>query len=161
MMDRQKCYSLWGESTGGEFNPHSLENLSLLIPESVEDSEKQTNEVFSDKWSEYEQTENKEVWYQMQRDWYLMLYGFSEVADLQAFLRSKKIIFDAGCGLAHSLTNLGKRLRKAIAGGEVFVNALKFGSTEALVLPSSKAQHALRLQLVIGPASHAHDVLLS
>jgi ubiquinone/menaquinone biosynthesis C-methylase UbiE len=136
MMNRQKCYSLWAESTGGEFHPYSLENLSLLIPESVEDSEKQTNEVFSDKWSEYEQTENKEIWFQMQRDWYLTLYGFSDVADLQAFLRSQKIIFDAGCGLGYKTAWFASLAPDSLVIGIDYSDAVRIAAQNYLEVPN-------------------------
>ena len=64
-------------------------------------TEQQTSDAFSDKWGAYEETSEKEIWYKMQKDWYLRLYGFASEKDFANFLQSKKVIFDAGCGLGY------------------------------------------------------------
>lgn len=64
-------------------------------------TEQQTSDAFSDKWGAYEETSEKEIWYKMQKDWYLKLYGFASEKDFANFLQSKKVIFDAGCGLGY------------------------------------------------------------
>lgn len=72
----------------------------LTLCEAASDAEQsQTNEVFSDKWSRYEKSPEKEGLYEMQRRWYLELYGFDSEASLALFLKQRKVIFDAGCGL--------------------------------------------------------------
>ncbi len=68
---------------------------------SAEESQAQTNEVFTEKWSSYNSSEEKERLYDMQRRWYLDLYGFPNEQELAAFLRTKNTIFDAGCGLGY------------------------------------------------------------
>jgi trans-aconitate methyltransferase len=37
----------------------------------------------------------------LQKKWYLKLYGFENEEQLSEFLRSKNVIFDAGCGLGY------------------------------------------------------------
>jgi len=64
-------------------------------------NQQQTNESFSEKWTEYEKTSEKEKLYSMQREWYLKLYGFKNENELAEFLKTKKYIFDAGCGLGY------------------------------------------------------------
>ena len=64
-------------------------------------TEQQTSDAFSDKWGAYEETSEKEIWYKMQKDWYLRLYGFASEKEFANFLQSKKVIFDAGCGLGY------------------------------------------------------------
>lgn len=63
--------------------------------------QQQTNEVFSDKWQKYDASEEKETLYAMQKRWYLELYGFGTEHALAAFLKTKPVIFDAGCGLGY------------------------------------------------------------
>lgn len=64
-------------------------------------NQQHTNEAFSEKWTEYEKTSEKEKAYAFQKKWYLKLYGFESEDDLKRFLSRKKYIFDAGCGLGY------------------------------------------------------------
>jgi ubiquinone/menaquinone biosynthesis C-methylase UbiE len=77
------------------------DNFIYLQSKSEYQNQQQTNDVFSEKWTEYEKTSEKEKLYNMQKEWYLKLYGFDNEADLAKFLASKKFIFDAGCGLGY------------------------------------------------------------
>jgi len=76
-------------------------NLIYLQNKSDFKNQQQTNDVFSEKWTKYEKTEEKEKLYKMQKEWYLKLYGFESENDLASFLKTKKYIFDAGCGLGY------------------------------------------------------------
>lgn len=76
-------------------------NLVYLHDKSEHVNQQQTNDVFSEKWSEYEKTDDKEKLYEMQKNWYLKLYGFDCEQNLADFLKTKKYIFDAGCGLGY------------------------------------------------------------
>lgn len=78
-----------------------VDNLILKGRKSAEVNQQQTNSVFSDKWEQYSQSRNKEKGFKFQREWYLRLYGFDCEGSLAAFLRTKKVIFDAGCGLGY------------------------------------------------------------
>jgi len=76
-------------------------NLIYLQNKSDFKNQQQTNDVFSEKWTKYEKTEEKEKLYKMQKEWYLKLYGFESENDLASFLKTRKYIFDAGCGLGY------------------------------------------------------------
>lgn len=69
--------------------------------DSSSSNQEQTNDVFSEKWSSFTLSENKEKAFEMQKSWYLSLYGFSSEAELAAFLQTKPVIYDAGCGLGY------------------------------------------------------------
>ncbi len=77
------------------------DNLIFLKNTSQDINQQQTNDAFSEKWTEYEKTSEKEKLYDMQKEWYLTLYGFQNEFDLAEFLSTKKYIFDAGCGLGY------------------------------------------------------------
>lgn len=64
-------------------------------------NQEQTTDVFSTKWAKYETSGEKDRLYEMQRRWYLDLYGFVSEAELAEFLGTRRIIFDAGCGLGY------------------------------------------------------------
>jgi len=76
-------------------------NFISLHDNSNKKNQQHTNEVFSEKWTEYENTNEKDKFYDMQKEWYLKLYGFASEDDLANFLSNKKYIFDAGCGLGY------------------------------------------------------------
>jgi len=79
-------------------------NLIILHNESKFEAQQQTNEAFSEKWiTWWKNVENKkkEKLYDFQKDWYFKLYGFKNEEQFSTFLRSKKVIFDAGCGLGY------------------------------------------------------------
>jgi ubiquinone/menaquinone biosynthesis C-methylase UbiE len=75
--------------------------IILATTQTKADSKKniQTNKSFSEKWKKYESSQHKDNYYEMQKEWYLKLYGFDSQNYFAKFLQSKKIIFDAGCGL--------------------------------------------------------------
>ncbi|MEN8810587.1 MAG: class I SAM-dependent methyltransferase [Flavobacteriales bacterium] len=61
----------------------------------------QTQETFSEKWSQFEQGDKKEEVYSFQKEWFLELYGFDSEESLKQFLSSKNTIIDTGCGLGY------------------------------------------------------------
>jgi ubiquinone/menaquinone biosynthesis C-methylase UbiE len=81
-----------------ELSNEGINNFQFLS-KSFSSNQQQTNEAFSDKWSVYNKSTEKEKYYQLQKDWYLKLYGFSSENELTEFLKKNKIILDAGCGL--------------------------------------------------------------
>ena len=78
-----------------------VDNFISLHTSSNYENQQHTNDAFSEKWAEYENTDNKDVFYDMQKQWYLKLYGFKTEDELANFLQDKKYIFDAGCGLGY------------------------------------------------------------
>lgn len=76
-------------------------NFISLNEDTTNVNQAQTNEAFSDKWSCFEKTAQKERAFEFQKQWYLTLYGFTSEDTLAAFLHDKKVIFDAGCGLGY------------------------------------------------------------
>ena len=60
-------------------------------------NQKQTNQAFTNKWTEYSQEEikEKEKLFEFQKNWYLELYGFENESALANFLKEKSVILDA------------------------------------------------------------------
>lgn len=77
------------------------ENYIYLEEKSDFLNQAHTNDAFSEKWTQYEEGSNKESFYEMQKTWYLKLYGFKDENSFADFLSNKKYIFDAGCGLGY------------------------------------------------------------
>jgi ubiquinone/menaquinone biosynthesis C-methylase UbiE len=136
MINRDEAYSFWEKITGSSFHPEKFENFMTLAAFGTADSEKQTNEVFSDKWGEYEHSKNKETWYQMQKDWYLKLYGFSTVDDLSNFLNSQKVIFDAGCGLGYKTAWFASLAPNSLIIGIDFSDAVRIAARNYQTVPN-------------------------
>src|SRR5689334_19951082 len=76
-------------------------NHLVLSAASADSNQAQTNAAFSTKWSRYAASGEREALYAMQRRWYLSLYGFASETELAQFLRGRRVIFDAGCGLGY------------------------------------------------------------
>jgi ubiquinone/menaquinone biosynthesis C-methylase UbiE len=76
-------------------------NFAIHRTKSQHVKQQQTNEVFTDKWTKYNESKEKERLYEFQRKWYLKLYGFESEENLQNFLRRCDVILDAGCGLGY------------------------------------------------------------
>lgn len=116
-------------------NFHNL--LGLSVPSSVTDNyislneetsdieQSQTNEVFSDKWSRYDKSSEKEGLYEMQKSWYLDLYGFNSEDNLAVFLKSRPVIFDAGCGLGYKAAWFAQLAPESLIIGMDFSGAAK------------------------------------
>lgn len=79
----------------------SYDNYISMVEETPDAKQSQTNKAFSDKWTRYNNFSGKEGLFNMQKRWYLELYGFGSEEKFAAFLKAKKIIFDAGCGLGY------------------------------------------------------------
>lgn len=76
-------------------------NYFLIEDSSNLKNQQQTNEIFSDKWDKVDKEEGLVKMEEFQKNWYLKLYGFKDEIELQSFLKPKKVILDAGCGLGY------------------------------------------------------------
>lgn len=64
-------------------------------------NQEQTKEIFSDKWREVEKLKEAANLFKYQFEWFLQLYGFETEQELAKYLKTKKIILDAGSGLGY------------------------------------------------------------
>ena len=103
------------EHTGGNFIAGGASSQAR--------NQQQTNEVFSEKWKSYDQSGEKERLYEMQKRWYLQLYGFGTEEALAAFLRAREVIFDAGCGLGYKAAWFAKLAPESLVIGMDFSDA--------------------------------------
>ena len=78
-------------------------NVFIISDKSIFFNQEQTNNIFSDKWNNYnkEKLNEKKNFFEFQKKWYLKLYGFSDEQELQSYLSKKEVILDAGCGLGY------------------------------------------------------------
>src|SRR5215208_5865730 len=111
-------------------------NFVILTGVSEHLNQQHTNEAFTEKWQKYEQSDEKERLYQYQRDWYLKLYGFGTETALAQFLRSKKIILDAGCGLGYKAAWFAELAPHALVIGMDFSDAVCQAALDYVDLPN-------------------------
>lgn len=111
-------------------------NYAALADVSRADEQQQTNEAFTEKWSRYEETDDKATFYRFQRDWYLRLYGFGTEAALRAALQAHEVIFDAGCGLGYKAAWLAELAPHAIVIGMDFSEAARIAAQNYAHLPN-------------------------
>src|SRR3569832_2280871 len=95
------------------------------------DNQVQTEKIFSDKWTEFEQQMNAgeqsgdtERFYAFQFDWFLKLYGFDSEEELRTYLSTKKFIIDTGCGLGYKVGWFAKLAPQATVIGIDISDAL-------------------------------------
>jgi len=75
-----------------------------------ETNQKQTQDIFSDKWLETDEYKNIDKLYEFQYQWFLSLYGFESEEKLTEYLSTKKTIIDTGCGLCIFYKSITKRI---------------------------------------------------
>lgn len=61
----------------------------------------QTQDIFSDKWTDAESYTGLNSFYEFQFEWFLSLYGFESEDSFRAYLSDKQTIIDTGCGLGY------------------------------------------------------------
>ena len=103
-------------------------NFIILNSGSEYGNQQHTNDAFSEKWIEYEKTSEKEKLYDMQKKWYLKLYGFSTEKELASFLQTKEYIFDAGCGLGYKAKWIADLSPNSIVIGMDFSDACQIAA---------------------------------
>lgn len=106
------------------------------------ENQDQTNEVFSEKWSKYDQSGEQDRLYAFQKEWYLKLYGFATEGALKNFLKDKTVIFDAGCGLGYKAAWFAQLAPSSLVIGMDF--------SEAAVYAAARYRHITNLYFVRG-----------
>ena len=127
-MSREHFLSSLGSIFSRDFRPDTVENFLNLESLSSGVNQRQTNDAFTDKWTVYNKSSEKHKLYEMQRQWYLQLYGFDSECELAEFLRSKKIIFDAGCGLGYKAAWFAQLAPDSLVIGMDFSDAAKLAA---------------------------------
>jgi SAM-dependent methyltransferase len=83
----------------------------------AETNQQQTQEIFSDKWTEAGDYQDINKLYEFQYEWFLSLYGFESEQKLAEYLSGKKTIIDTGCGLGYKAAWFAKLAPHAIVLG--------------------------------------------
>ena len=76
-------------------------NYAIVNASSQFENQTQTNDSFSEKWVKLDAESSTSAFEKFQKDWVLKLYGFESEEGLRQFLKDKKVIVDAGCGLGY------------------------------------------------------------
>ena len=103
-----------------------------IFQDSIDDIDQknhaQTQQIFSEKWSQFEQGDKKKEVYSFQKEWFLKLYGFESEESLKQFLFSKKTIIDTGCGLGYKAAWFAELAPHAIVIGVDISEAAKIAA---------------------------------
>ena len=111
-------------------------NFIAASGDSEHANQQQTNDVFSEKWKSYDQSAEKEGLYEMQKRWYLQLYGFGSEEALASFLRGRAVIFDAGCGLGYKAAWFAELAPQSLVIGMDFSGAAEQAARNYAHLPN-------------------------
>lgn len=116
--------------------PVSAENYRVVAADSADRSQAHTNAAFSEKWARYARSEERERLYEMQRRWYLCLYGFRSESELGGFLRERRVILDAGCGLGYKSAWFAQLAPRSLVIGMDFSDAAAQAAAQYRSLPN-------------------------
>lgn len=111
-------------------------NFVAALSSADDANQQQTNDVFSEKWKSYDSSPEKEGLYEMQKRWYLQLYGFGTEEALAAFLRRHPVIFDAGCGLGYKAAWFATLAPESLVIGMDFSDAARQAAGHYAQLPN-------------------------
>lgn len=125
--------------------PLIKKNLIKLENNPIKTNQRQTNSAFTEKWMKYENTNNKKIYFDMQKKWYLKLYGFKTEKNLSNFLKTKKYIFDAGCGTGFKTKWFADLAPESIVVGMDF--------SDACLIASKKYESTKNLYFIKGDIS--------
>jgi SAM-dependent methyltransferase len=119
----------------------SIFNVEVNIEENLisinsEDSTSQTQDVFSDKWEDFDQQGNYKDLVDFQKDWFRSLYGFEDEDAFKNFCCSKKIILDAGCGLGYKAAWMAELSPESMVIGIDYSRAAEIASRNYKHLPN-------------------------
>jgi len=112
------------------------QNLAVLCENSKCNNQNQTNDSFSEKWVNFD---NKSVTTEselFQKEWLLELYGFKTIEVLKEFLKNKKIIIDAGCGIGYKSAWLAELSPSSIVFGIDFSDAINVAARRYKGIPN-------------------------
>ena len=110
--------------------PDLKDNMIFPYLQQVENkiNQKQTKNIFSEKWDKFEKEQKREKLYDFQKDWFLLLYGFKSEDDLKLFLSNKNVILDAGCGLGYKTSWFAELAPHALVIGADLSEAVKIAA---------------------------------
>ena len=75
------------------------------IPRFVVDKQSdfvKTEDAFSSKWENFNKTYHDPVWILKQKKWFIERFGWKNISNLNKFLKTKRLILDAGTGVGNS-----------------------------------------------------------
>ncbi len=111
-------------------------NFVLNSNESQHVNQQQVNDVFSEKWEQFDKSEEKERAYSFQRNWYLQLYGFASEDELRDHLLKCDVVFDAGCGLGYKAAWFATLAPETLIIGMDFSDAARQAAINYAKLPN-------------------------
>ena len=111
-------------------------NFAIVDEAAANSNQQQTNDVFSEKWSEYGRSGEREAFYRFQRQWYLKLYGFDSEDALRAHLQQCDVILDAGCGLGYKAAWFAQLAPHALVIGMDYSTAAQLAAYNYSDLPN-------------------------
>lgn len=111
-------------------------NFAVRTDASQHSNQQQTNDVFSEKWEKYDQSDEKERLYEFQRDWYLKLYGFKNEDALRSHLMACDVVLDAGCGLGYKAAWFARLAPRTLVIAMDFSDAARYAASHYTDLPN-------------------------
>lgn len=111
-------------------------NYAIVNASSQFENQTQTNDSFSEKWVKLDAESSTSAFEKFQKDWVLKLYGFESEEGLRQFLKDKKVIVDAGCGLGYKAAWMAELAPHAIVFGADYSEAARVAAKRYAHIPN-------------------------
>ena len=98
---------------------HIVDGVPDFVPSDIGASQLQVGESYSQKWKLAPDYGFTAITESFQREWYLQKFGWRTLGNLAAFLRTKKYILDAGCGLGRDLKLYAEKTKGQVFGVDI------------------------------------------
>ena len=98
---------------------HIEDGVPDFVPKDIEASQFQVGESYSQKWKLAPDYGFTAVTERFQRVWYIQKFGWERQGKLAAFLRKKRYILDAGCGLGRDLKLYAENTKGQVFGVDI------------------------------------------
>jgi len=93
-----------------------------------------TEDAFSSKWKNFNQTYHSRKWFNHQRKWFLERFGWKTIINFNKFLKTRKYILDAGTGVGNSAKLFSKNSKAHVfavdASDSIEFAYKKYGKTQ-------------------------------
>ena len=128
----------------------SLDNNYCEVPIDIKVDQMLTSDAFSSKWNGYNEDSgaNQDKLFDMQKQWYLNLFGFYNEESLLEYANNCKVIFDAGCGLGYKA--------KWIADMAPCTRVIGMDLSDAAKIAASKYDNTKNLSFIRGDIAHTY-----
>lgn len=112
------------------------DNLYVARSSDARVNQESTNQAFSNKWTTFGPISQQSRLALVQKEWFYSLYGFKDDHELSSCLRSRPVIFDAGCGLGYKSAWFAELAPESLVIGMEYSDSVQIAAETYARLPN-------------------------